>query len=336
MPPQGSSKGEDLRRLLALAAVRALIGGIALSAIATMPVLCVRAQSPVAAARPNVPLPDESAGIDAIAQTLIATFDQVDIVALGEAHDRQIDSDLRLALIRNPEFPTKARAIVIECGSTTEQATLDDYIQGRSVPTARLAQVWKTTRNGDGFCNAPMYSEFLAAVRDVNSRLPADVRIRVFGGEPGPGDDRSTVDVLRKQVLEKYEKALVIYGSAHFYLTGPADYLASMGDADIAARLNVEHPGRTLAVIPIGGLARPGAIKADVEPDFAKFDRAIKTQVRPVLLSLQRAPFRDLSASEFLGRTLTTCGGPEGCRSVFKGSSLTLGQMADAVVYVGR
>jgi hypothetical protein len=326
-------------RLLALAAERSLIGRIALSAIATIPVLAaagVRAQSPVSATRPNVRLPDESAGIDAIARTLIATFDQVDIVALGEAHNRQVDADLRLALIRTPEFPTKARAIVIECGSTTAQATLDDYIRGRSVPTARLAHVWKATRNGDGFCNAPMYREFLAAVRDINTRLPADARIRVFGGEPGPGDDRSTVDVLRQQVLEKHEKALVIYGSAHFYLTGPADYLASMGDADIAARLNVEYPGRTLAVIPIGALARPGAIKADVEPDFAKFDRAIKTQVRPVLLSLHRAPFRDLSASEFLGRTLTTCRGAEGCRSVFNGSSLTLGQMADAVVYVGR
>jgi len=181
-----------------------------------------------------------------------------------------------------------------------------------------------------------MYLEFLTAVRDVNSRLPAGARIRVFGGEPGPGDSRSTVDVLREQVLEEHGKALLVYGSAHFYVTGPTDYLASMGDADIAAKLNVEYPGRTLAVVPIGALTRPSAIKADVEPDFGKFDRAIKTQLRPVLLSLQRAPFRDFSAWEFLGRTLTTCRGAEGCRSVFKGSSLTLGQMADAVVYVGR
>jgi hypothetical protein len=51
-------------RLLALAAERSLIGRIALSAIATIPVLAaagVRAQSPVSATRPNVRLPDESA-----------------------------------------------------------------------------------------------------------------------------------------------------------------------------------------------------------------------------------------------------------------------------------
>ena len=69
--------------------------------------------------------------------------------------------------------------------------------------------------------------------------------------------------------------------------------------------------------------------------DFQKFDRALKTQVRPVLVSLQRLPFRDFTAEEFLGRTLTTCRGAGGCVSVFQGSSLTLGQMADACVYVG-
>jgi hypothetical protein len=38
--------------------------------------------------------------------------------------------------------------------------------------------------------------------------------------------------------------------------------------------------------------------------------------------------FRDFTAEEFLGRTLTTYRGVGGCVSVFQGSSLTLGQMA--------
>ena len=57
--------------------------------------------------------------------------------------------------------------------------------------------------------------------------------------------------------------------------------------------------------------------------------------MRPVLVFLQRLPFRDFTAEEFLGRTLTTCRGARGCVSVFQGSSPTLGQMADACVYVG-
>src|SRR5690349_8460837 len=239
-------QGEPLMRPVAGSPERLMIRGIALTTIATVLVLSAAMAHAQSAARPKISLPDESAGIDAIARALIATFDHVDIVALGEVHEGKIDSDLRLAVIRHPDFAEKARAVVIECGSTTEQATLDEYIRGGNVPPTRLAQVWKTTRNGNGFCNTPMYPEFLAAVRDVNARRPPDAHIRVIGGEPGPGDNRSTVDVLRKQVLQKHEKALVIYGSAHFYLTGPADYLASMGDADIAAKLNLKYPGRTL------------------------------------------------------------------------------------------
>ena len=82
-------------------------------------------------------------------------------------------------------------------------------------------------------------------------------------------------------------------------------------------------------------LAPPRGITGGIDPGFQKFDRALKTQVRPVLVSLQRLPFRDFTAEEFLGRTLTTCRGAGGCVSVFRGSSLTLGQMADACVYVG-
>jgi hypothetical protein len=121
-------------------------------------------------------------------------------------------------------------------------------------------------------------------------------------------------------------------------LDAPADYRASMGDnIPLAGALDLEYPGRWLSVIYVGALDRPPAVKEeDIDPDFQKFDRALKTQVRPVLVPLQRLPFRDFAAKEFLGRTLTTCRGAGGCRSVFKGSTLTLGQMADACVYVGR
>ena len=137
---------------------------------------------------------------------------------------------------------------------------------------------------------------------------------------------------------EWHGKALSIYGGAHFFLTAPAEYLASLGDGiGLARRLDIDHPGRWLSVIPIGALARPSAIKdADIEPDYQKFNRALTTQLRPVLVSFQRLPFRDFTAEEFLGRALTTCRPPGGCRSVFKGSTLTLGQMADAGVYLGR
>ena len=93
--------------------------------------------------------------------------------------------------------------------------------------------------------------------------------------------------------------------------------------------LDLSYPGRTFAVIPVGG-QRQGTTSPI--PDYQKFDRALKTQVRPVLVPLQRLPFRDFTAGDFLsGDVVTLSGG-----SIFGGSTLTLGQMADACVYFGR
>ena len=106
---------------------------------------------------------DESTGIDGIAQTLVSAFDQADILALGEAHGRKLDSDLRIAVVRHPDFAKKVRTIVVEFGSTSEQATLDRYIRGETISAAQLAQVWKTAgqaANGD----ASIYTAFFTAV----------------------------------------------------------------------------------------------------------------------------------------------------------------------------
>jgi len=303
--------------------------------------ICVLALS--AMAQPlKLRLPEEAAGLDGIVRTLIAAFDQADIIALGETHQWRLDTDLRIAVIRHPDFAKKVRSIVVEFGSTTEQPTLDRYIRGENLPRAQLEQIWKTTTQGaNGPWDSPVYAEFLAAVRDVNSRLPADARIRVLGGDPGPGDNRSretaAVSVLKEQVLKKHGKALVIYGAAHFYRTMPADYLSNMGqDIGIVRMLESDYPGRTLAVIPLGGtLHIPPGAAAGPDPQYRKFDRALKTQARPVLVSLQRLPFRDFSAEEFMGRTIFNCRDSGGCRSIFQGSPLTLGQMADACIYVG-
>jgi hypothetical protein len=297
---------------------------------------------PAIAQPPKLRLPDESAGIDAIVLTLISAFDQYDIVALGEAHGRfREESDLRIALVRNPGFAKKVRSIVVEFASTTEQSTLDRYIRGENVSPAELAQVCKTTTQGvNGLCESTNWADFFKAVRDVNSKRPADQQIRVLGGDPGPGDNRSreaaAVAITKDQVLEKHGKALVIYGAAHFYRALDKDYLAGTGDDnDIVKALDIDYPGRTFVVIPIGWLDRPRPVAVDMAPDDKKFDRALKAQTRPVLVPLQRLPFRDFSVEEFLGRTVTTCRGPNGCVSAFKGSTLTLGQMADACIYYG-
>jgi hypothetical protein len=302
----------------------------------------LRAQSPRSAGPPNLRLPDESAGLDAIARTLISAFDQADIVALGEAHRRRLDSDLRIAVVRHPDFAKKVRTIVVEFGSISEQSTLDRYIRGDSVSRAQLEQVWKTTEAGPrGLWDSPIYADFFAAVREVNSKLPANARIRVLGGDPGPSGgsrDAAAVSLLAEQVLQRHGKALVIFGAGHFYRTAGdvRDFHSVMGDVGIARTLENDYAGRTFVVIPVGGrIDLPPGVTGGVDPDYQKFDGALRTQGRPVLIPLQRLPFRDFTAEEFLGRAMTTCRGTGGCRSVFQGSGVTLGQMADACIYVG-
>jgi hypothetical protein len=71
--------------------------------------------------------------------------------------------------------------------------------------------------------------------------------------------------------------------------------------------LDTGYPGQTFVVITAGG----------PRPDSQEFERALKTQARPVLVSLGKSPFREM---------------PVGA---FPGLSLTLGQIADACVYFG-
>jgi hypothetical protein len=201
--------------------------------------------------------------------------------------------------------------------------------------------VWKTTTQARfAELDSRFFVALFDAVREVNARLPATGRIRVLGGDPGSTDPRSrqtaAVSVIKEQVLQKHEKALVIYGAAHFYRSAPPAYSAGMGqDVGIVRMLESAYPHRTLVVIPVGGRTElpPGVTMP--APLYAKFDRAITTSGRPVLLSLQDSPFADLKAEEFLGGKLLTCNGPIGCRSAFAGSPLTLGQVADACVYFG-
>ncbi len=303
----------------------------------------LRAQSPNRWVAPRVSIPDESVGINGVVRTLISAFDQADVVALGEAHGHfRQEGDLRVALVRNPDFAKKVRSIVVEFASTSEQATLDRYIRGENVSPAELAQVWKTTTqaaNGNDIWEYPIYPDFFAAVRDVNRKLPADQQVRVLAGDPGQGSNvsrESAAVSAIEQLLKKHRKVLVIYGAAHLYRTIDENYLAATGDNnDITKTLESDYAGRTFVVIPMGRLDRPRPVAVDMVPDYQKFDRALKTPVRPVLVSLQRLPFREFSVEEFLGRTVTTCRGPNGCVSAFKGSTLNLGQMADALIYFG-
>jgi hypothetical protein len=250
-------------------------------------------------------LPDEIVGYDRIVQTLVSAFDHVDIVALGENHWSKMDSDLRIALVRSPEFAKKVRFIVVEFGSTAQQPTLDRYIRGEDMPLAELQQVWKTTTQTNGIWDSPVYADFYAAVREVNKKLPSGAQVRVLAGDPpsgsGLGRDNSAFSVLQERVLETHAKALLIYGAGHLLRAVPDPI------PRITKLLDTGYPGLTFVVITGGG----------PHPESQEFERTLKTTARPVLVSFGKPPFRDLSVR------------------AFPGLGLTQGQIADACVYFG-
>ena len=100
--------------------------------------------------------------------------------------------------------------------------------------------------------------------------------------------------MLKKQVLEKRSKALVVYGAGHLFKADGSTNLFSSTGGGITKTLKTDYPGRMFVVITLGGSGR----------EYEKFESALKTPVRPVLIPLQELPFRDFTAEEFIGSKL--------------------------------
>lgn len=152
------------------------------------------------------------------------------VVALGEPHGNEQAHAFRLALIRDPRFPSVVNDIVVESGNARYQAVMDRFLVGEPVPDTELRQAWQDTTQHQTW-DSPIYEEFFRAVRQVNSGLPAPRRIRVWLGDP-PIDwrdvrtrddwwswmlqrDTFPAQLIQREVLTKNRRALVIYGDNH-------------------------------------------------------------------------------------------------------------------------
>jgi hypothetical protein len=176
--------------------------------------------------RPDVRLPSVTTGWDNVVSTLLSAFDNADVVALEETRGSVADSELRLRLIRNPDFPFRANYIIVEFGNSLHQEILDRYIAGEDVTQAEIEPVWRDTTQAAAW-DAPVYAGFLAAVRDINRTLPPLRKLHVIAGDPPVDWDQ----VRTKKDLEPFlarrrfpvsvdhvavqpgQKALVIYSS---------------------------------------------------------------------------------------------------------------------------
>jgi hypothetical protein len=190
----------------------------------------------------NPKLEDATTGI-------LAAFDRYEVVGMGAAHGNK-DLD-------DPTFPSKVSDIVVECGNSLYQGTLDRYIAGEDVPLSEARQVWRNTTAS--MCSVSGFYEVLfPLVRRINQRLPPRRRLRMLAGDP-PVDwstvkersgvmrdrDATAASVMQKEVLSKNRKALMLFGTFHLFHSNSS---APRGLESAVQSYEKEYPGRTFVI----------------------------------------------------------------------------------------
>jgi hypothetical protein len=212
---------------------------------------------------------------------LFRLADQYPVVTLGESHWSQAKGRFYQSLVRTSGFADHFNTIVLECGSSRYQATLDRYMNGEDVSYEEIRHVWRDTTKAVGW-ESPIYADLLATIRDVNRGLPSAQRIRVLAAD-APIDwskVRSHSDwesalagndffasVIEQEVLAKNRKALVIMGANHV-TRGKGWH----GETTVTGVLE-KHARRSVYVILLWGLD-------------AKSDPAVMGSVPPVFYPL--------------------------------------------------
>jgi hypothetical protein len=165
---------------------------------------------------------------------ILAAFDNYEVVGISAAHGNKDLDDFILHVLRNPEFATRVNDIVVECGNSLYQQTLDRYIAGDNVPLTEVQQVWRNTTQP--MCGvSAFYEELFPLIRRINQSLAQGKKLRVLAGDP-PIDwsilktgrdfargqflmvrDANIAAVMEKEVLAKHRKALMLFGTAHLF-----------------------------------------------------------------------------------------------------------------------
>jgi hypothetical protein len=165
---------------------------------------------------------------------ILTAFDKYEVVGISAAHGNKDLDDFVLHIVRNSAFPTKVNDIVVECGNSLYQQTLDRYVAGEDVPLTEVRQVWRDTTQL--MCGvSAFYEELFPLVRRINQSVAPGKKLRVLAGDPpidwskvkadrdfGHGQflmarDASIASVMDKEVLGKHRKALMLFGTAHLF-----------------------------------------------------------------------------------------------------------------------
>ena len=175
--------------------------------------------------------PEERNIVQPAADALFAAFDAHPLVGLSDNHGLAQEMEFYENVIRDPRFARDVGNVVVEFGGAARQDVIDRYVNGEIVPYADLRQVWTDTVGWLPTVVYLGYAHFFTVVRETNSKLPPQARIKVWLGEPpiiwstvhthaeymeiDATRDSHAAKLIVSQILNKNEKALVIYGGGH-------------------------------------------------------------------------------------------------------------------------
>lgn len=223
----------------------------------------------------SVPLAGKSRAAEAVVQPavdgIISAFEKHPLVGLGDLHMLANELAFYGALIRDPRFASTIGNVVVEFGGSQHQDILDRYLNGESVPYSELSKVWRNTVAWDLTVEGVGYQTFFAQVREINLSLSSGQRIRVWLSEP-PIDwgsihtreawqkiydqrGRHAADLIMREVLKPGRKALVIYGTGHFYSSPwPSTWpVPAAGTKTLGEIVEQAYPEAFYFVTPYGG-----------------------------------------------------------------------------------
>jgi hypothetical protein len=150
------------------------------------------------------------------------------LVAISDPHGSSATRSFIRQLIADPRFATLVDDIVVEIGNARHQSLVDDYVGGRPVTEAALADVWLNTTVANQIAADV---EWFKAVRRIN-RLRPERPMRILLGDP-PIDwtkvrtrddhfkwlsqrDSFPAALIQTEVIARERKALIVYGHLHF------------------------------------------------------------------------------------------------------------------------
>lgn len=194
---------------------------------------------------------------DEVNKQLLSLFTAYRIVAIGEgAHNSALTAEWLNSFIHNKNFPAIVRNIVVEFGTSKYQPVMDDFVNGKVVPDSLFRLCWRKTSQILVW-DCPIYEQFFREVRTINLSLPVTKRIRILLGDPpdfnGLSRDENAFNVIEKEVLDKKQNALLLYGDMHLTRkdifsnyaspeTMKRDYL------NLMQLLDLKYPGKAFSI----------------------------------------------------------------------------------------